>query len=298
MQKINIPPQKRAYLERLLAKHRKPIDFPKLKQDLENLISDCERNCNQIDKQLSLRKINAEEAKKQKETIMAMSQKRQGRIRNQLGKNYKSFESSNDAYLFTRAIGVTCCPYCNTCLITTEYDNGKVVRPDIDHFEPQSLAPEKQLELENMVPCCSKCNRDIKNAIPFTISDHMNPYLDDFDSAVEFDLDVISSNYTKKENFEIIIKRNARCPDLGTYKRAMANVRDFKLIPRYRSYKMDVVKIFENKRLYDEKKQKEINNLSGNTSSLRAELFSDEKCQINQTERGKLKKDIIKHYIK
>lgn len=297
MQKINLSPKKRAYLESLLQKHRKPIDFPKLKQDLQKCILQCESDCAQVELQRSLNKIKEEDAQKQKESIIAVSQKRQQRIKRQLGRNYASFESSGDAYLFTKAFGVLCCPYCNTRLIPTTYDNGKVERPDIDHFEPQSSAPEKQLELENLVPCCSKCNRDIKNDIVFTNSDHMNPYLDDFDSAVEFDLDAISSNYTKKENFEIMIKRNARCPNLDAFQRAMANVRDFKLISRYKSYKMDVVKIFENKRYYDENKKKELNRLSGNKKSLRDELFSDEKCDINKTERGKLKKDIIKHYI-
>ena len=46
------------------------------------------------------------------------------------------------------------------------------------------------------------------------------------------------------------------------------------------------------------KKQKEIINLTNETNNLRKELFPDENCDINSTERGKLKRDIIKHYIK
>ena len=45
--------------------------------------------------------------------------------------------------------------------------------------------------------------------------------------------------------------------------------------------------------LYDANKQLEIKDVTGVKKSLREILFPDEKCDINKTERGKLKRDII-----
>lgn len=295
MKKINLSPSLRSYLNSILNKYNDPIDFVGLKNKQNKIINDCKSKCDEIDDNLKNNRISKKEAKKRKAQARAKKSNMLKKIATELLKNYTKFSHSNDVYAFTGAVPVKCCPYCNLYPIPTVKG---AERPDIDHFEAKIRVPEKQLDLENLIPCCAKCNRDVKKEKHFSLSSHINPYLDDFDSAVEFDIIPYSSDYTKEENFEITIKRNSSCPNLKLYNKAKNNITDLKLKERYQAFKKDVTLIFENQKKYFEKKQKEIIDLTNETSNLRNELFPDENCDINSTERGKLKRDIIKHYIK
>lgn len=295
MKKIDLDLNQKKYLETLLAKHRHFIDFQALKSQRLKVNNDYQIKLDNINDDLKNKRITKKKATAQKNKIRNEKKLKQQKISKELIKNYTEFANSDDVYAFTNAIPVRCCPYCNLHSIPTVKGAD---RPDIDHFEAKALVPEKQLELENMVPCCLKCNRDIKNEKCFSLDTHINPYIEDFDSLVEFYINPHSSDYTKEENFDICIKRNSSCKDRLLYEKAMNNVRDFKLIERYQAYKKDVTSIFENEKFYFEKKQKELVNLAQEKKSLRETLFPDEKCNINKTERGKLKIDIIKRYIK
>lgn len=295
MKKIDLSPALRTYLESILSNYNEPIDFVGLKDKQSKIINDCKTKCDKIDDDLKHGRINKNDAKKRKQKARSQKSNKLKKISNELLKNYTNFSNSEHAYAFTKAIPVRCCPYCNLYPIPT-IDGAE--RPDIDHFEAKTRVPEKQLDLENLVPCCAKCNRDVKKEKKFSIPSHINPYIDDFDSAVEFDINPFASDYTKEENFEIIIKRNSNCPNFQMYRKAKNNIDDLKLKKRYQAFKKDVTSIFQNQKKYFEKKQKELVDLTNETNNLRRDLFPDENCDINYTERGKLKRDIIKHYIK
>ena len=173
----------------------------------------------------------------------------------------------------------------------------KTIRPDIDHFESQKKAPEKQLELKNLVPSCLNCNRNVKLKKTFTLDDHLNPYYHDFDSLMFFSLYPLSNDsYTDKDDFDIRIEKRDGCNEL-LGKLAENNVVDLKLRERYQDYKEDVTKIMENKKFYFDAKRRELEDISG-MDKLWNKLFPDENCDINSTERGKLKRDIIQRYVK
>lgn len=295
MKKIDLSPALKSYLNTILQKYNNPINFACLKNKQNKIINDCKVKCDKINDDLKKKQIKKKEAQKRKKRVRIQKSNNLKKIAAELLKNYTKFSHSDDIYAFTNAIPVKCCPYCNLYLIPTIKG---AERPDIDHFEAKSRVPEKQLDLENLIPCCAKCNRDVKKEKHFSLSSHINPYLDDFDCAVEFDIIPHSSDYTKEENFDIIIKRNSNCPNFQIYRKAKNNITDLKLEKRYQAYKKDVTSIFQNQKKYFEKKQKELIDLTNETNSLRNELFPDENCDINNTERGKLKRDIIKHYIK
>lgn len=81
------------------------------------------------------------------------------------------------SYLLAQDLDIRVCPYCNrnyTLTVITE-DNENVIRPQFDHYLPQSKYPILALSFFNLIPSCSSCNqlkRDhdtLKNPI-------INPY--------------------------------------------------------------------------------------------------------------------------
>ena len=79
---------------------------------------------------------------------------------NRLNAVGKKFSESLEpiAYWLQRQLCVRVCPYCNRMYTTTLYGkNG--VRPDFDHFYPQSIYPYLAVSLFNLIPSCNICNK-------------------------------------------------------------------------------------------------------------------------------------------
>lgn len=73
--------------------------------------------------------------------------------------NYKkSCQTESTAYWLQRQLRVKVCPYCNRVYTTTLFGEYKI-RPDFDHFYPQSQYPYLAVSLFNLIPSCSICNR-------------------------------------------------------------------------------------------------------------------------------------------
>lgn len=73
--------------------------------------------------------------------------------------NYKkSCQKESTAYWLQRQLGVKVCPYCNRMYTTTLFGEDKI-RPDFDHFYPESKYPYLAVSLFNLIPSCSMCNK-------------------------------------------------------------------------------------------------------------------------------------------
>lgn len=62
------------------------------------------------------------------------------------------------AYWLQSQLDVKVCPYCNRMYTTTLYGK-KRIRPDFDHFYPQSRYPYLAVSLFNLIPSCNVCNK-------------------------------------------------------------------------------------------------------------------------------------------
>ncbi len=62
------------------------------------------------------------------------------------------------AYWLQSQLCVRVCPYCNRIYTTTLYGK-KRIRPDFDHFYPQSRYPYLAVSLFNLIPSCNICNK-------------------------------------------------------------------------------------------------------------------------------------------
>lgn len=67
--------------------------------------------------------------------------------------------SQTYGYELVKRIGLQTCPYCNRAYIfVATRNNGKGVRPELDHFVPKSVVPALALNLYNLIPACPSCN--------------------------------------------------------------------------------------------------------------------------------------------
>jgi len=221
----------------------------------------------------------------------------------QMYQPYSNFSDKDDgkAFEFLRILGLHFCPYCNINDVYAVFDeNGeKICRPDIDHFLPKSENPEKQLDLENLVPSCLMCNQRLKGTTPFSDAEYLNPYKEDFDSIMEIKLDLIGANYLSEDNFKIIFEKKQRVGQKKVEK-AKKNIGVFKLEERYQYYKDEIIPIMRKIDFYKHKKRQEIEKLFDQNYCIpfRKMLFPEENCDINNTRLGKLKKDVIKAFLK
>lgn len=73
--------------------------------------------------------------------------------------NYKKkLQAESTAYWLQRQLGIKVCPYCNRMYTTTLFGKHGI-RPDFDHFYPQSKYPYLAVNLFNLIPSCSMCNK-------------------------------------------------------------------------------------------------------------------------------------------
>ena len=211
-------------------------------------------------------------------------------------------QNRKDAFEVASLYNVRICPYCNiNYAYTVEED--LTCRPDFDHFEMKSVATGRQLIWDNLIPCCQQCNSRIKLRIPFSRKTHLHPIYDDFDSLVEFIVDIKSvGNIMDKNNFSI------KCNTCNT--RAKNSIRDLKIRQRYSFHKDVVQRIIKNGYINNRYRLSEIGSmlkmksLDDKDDSLENDfekalviqrlLFPDVDCDISKTSLGKLKRDVSK----
>ncbi len=221
------------------------------------------------------------------------------RIQNQLEKligkhrNYKNFSrNKTKAYAYTKLIGVRVCPYCN---INYTYTVMGCIRPDLDHFEAQSIVSGASLDPDNLVPSCQVCNSRLKRDQAFKLTTHIHPFHDDFDSIKRFGILLNSSDYLNPDNLEICFFRRKGSSSDDNF-RADKSIGVFKLIMRYKEHRNEVVDIFKILKFYHQARRREINDLLGEPRSIANLLSRGGNCDINQVSLGKLKQDLIRSY--
>jgi len=229
-----------------------------------------------------MQKINLTPKNKQKlETLLKKYQ--------DAGKTYSNFSRNRkDAYLYTRTINVRACPYCNINYTYTVYN---ILRPDIDHFEPQCKKANLTLQQNNLIPSCQQCNSRIKLRKKFSASTHIHPYLDDFNAIKKFSIDLKTTSYLSTESFDLIFKDTATASK-NQLTRAERSIKDLGLEKRYYYHKEDVVDLFKKAKYYSKSRLKEIEDIL-DTKQLELALFSHRHKDINQAPLSKLTNDIL-----
>lgn len=114
---------------------------------------------------------------------------------------------SSHSYWLGKKLGMNTCPYCNRSYIHTiiNKSNQEIIRPQFDHFYPQSKAPFLALSFYNLIPSCYYCNSSLKSATSITPDTHLHPYLDGYNDDVRFKILIAANNPNKSdpENYSI-----------------------------------------------------------------------------------------------
>jgi len=112
-------------------------------------------------------------------------------------KYYRAYNLAND-------LSIDVCPYCNKNYTYTIINRlRQYTRPDFDHFLAKEIYPYFALSFYNLIPSCQVCNRTLKHSTEFTLSTHLHPYKDDFNSIKKFSTNKPLVSCTKEDEFNI-----------------------------------------------------------------------------------------------
>ena len=161
-------------------------------------------------------------------------------------------------WLFLKQLGTATCCYCNSDgVFTLEYKQetqGKKKRKaqekpnhlksELDHFWPRAEFPFLGLSLYNLVPSCTRCNRNIKSGKYEPLGEMVHPYSHDFYEGAKFY--AVFKGYKglthpNDTDVDVIIDRptGSRCADLA--KRAKKSAEFFHLEEVYNQiYELEV----------------------------------------------------------
>jgi len=103
-------------------------------------------------------------------------------------------------WLFLKELGASTCSYCNSDgVFTLKYEQQvkenkgqkkqrviKHKKSELDHFWPRAEFPFLGLSLYNLVPSCTRCNRNIKGANYEPLGEMVHPYSHDFHDGAKF----------------------------------------------------------------------------------------------------------------
>lgn len=212
-------------------------------------------------------------------------------------KRYDLFTRSLNSYEYAKILNelITYCAYCNITEIKAKYrDNGRAGdRMEFDHFLPQDGTRERDLNCNNLIPSCHNCNHYKSD----DNSDIINPLEEDFDSVAQFRLDSNPQSIDDFRNANIILEPITNNPVI--YQKVENYISLFNLINRYNAptIKSKFDDLYRNLSFYPSIKRKEIDDLIPLEQDVLDRIMELKNNNINHTECGKFKKDIIQHYL-
>lgn len=150
------------------------------------------------------------------------------------------------AYHLAENLGVRSCTYCNrvyTLTRTLGKGREKLMRPQFDHWFPQSKFPLLGVSFYNLIPCCSQCNSSVKRDLIFSITDHTHPYVEEPGD----DNFVLDYEYDKSiEDYRILIE--PKDPDLPL--KAVNTLKKLKIDEMYNGHIPELKDLLKIKKAY------------------------------------------------
>ena len=92
----------------------------------------------------------------------------------------KADTNAYGAYSLAKNLNRRTCTYCNRIYTNTLSTNRgkKVMRPQFDHWYPQTRFPVLAISFYNLIPSCYICNSSAKSDIVLDLLTHVHPYID------------------------------------------------------------------------------------------------------------------------
>ena len=280
-----------------------------VKENLKKIMLCEPKDFNKLIKDVKLKRLNNKKLK-----LMIVGDKN-----NYFG--YQKFSKKGikqyNAYNLAKDLNINVCSYCNinythTLKGKTVKINGrnrvKSTRPEFDHFMSKSDHPILGMSFYNLIPSCHVCNSSIKSTAEFNLSEHLHPYVDDFNNIKQITVTGCPlSMIQKEEDFEIIFTDrtpSSQTSDSFVKKRnnkASKCVEDFALETLYQPHKDRILELVDFSRKYNKdsfnnlvnefQKETEIFKTSNDVKRLLLCHHIEDK-NINKRPFNKLAKDI------
>lgn len=160
--------------------------------------------------------------------------------------SYKNFSKEKKEYNLndlSNNISIKYCPYCNRQSTINVRSNS--IRPDFDHFFPQSRYPILGLSFYNLIPSCTICNSRFKLDKPLRLKFYPHPYLDsiidDFNFSYKYDIN-------SKNAISIILSKSNPIPT-----KIIRYLKLFKILETYNAHNDEVVDLIKLKQIYSDR---------------------------------------------
>lgn len=142
-------------------------------------------------------------------------------------------------------ISIQYCPYCNRQ--STINVTSSAIKPDFDHFFPQSKYPLLGLSFYNLIPSCTICNSRLKIGKVTRLQSYLHPYIDDLidDFSFTYKYDITSKNLIK-----IQLKKDINKPIPRKIENSFSL---FKIIETYNSHTDEIVDLLKLRQIYSDK---------------------------------------------
>lgn len=156
-------------------------------------------------------------------------------------------KSPNDEYsLYDLAQNLNrrSCTYCNRTYTTTmtTSKNGKLMRPQFDHWYPKWKYPLFALSFFNLIPSCSTCNSSSKGRDELSLKNNIHPYIEP-DQQNEFSFSYINSNVNK---YHIYVRAHEE------NKKALNTIKALNIDTMYNAHVPELEDLIKIKRAYTE----------------------------------------------
>lgn len=159
---------------------------------------------------------------------------------------YEAFSKEEEFIALLKDMDVRVCPYCNMQHTFTVSENGRHVRPQIDHFKSKEKYPYFGISLMNLIPSCASCNlskSDKEKEILYPYSDEMG-YDMVFRTKMTKDFNYLFGDSNAIDEFDLVLEKRDAGLKAGFAEKADNSKDIFHLERLYEKQKSYVLNLF------------------------------------------------------
>jgi len=219
--------------------------------------------------------------------------------------NYDNFisKSKSLSYFLATKLNSNTCTYCNRLYTNTVIvkdkktkrfnDQGRITRPQFDHWFVKSKYPILALSFYNLIPSCYVCNSSIKGDAEFDLKNHIHPYVKENKESFKFSFDSLNID---ENNVKIIVKKGSKMDN---------TLKEFKIKEVYNSHSMFELKdLIELRKKYSDNYLDVLFNQTFSVGITEKEIYrlvfgvEPEEKDYHKRPFSKFKKDIVNELLK
>lgn len=158
--------------------------------------------------------------------------------------NKKAPDDEYSLYDLAQSLNRRSCTYCNRTYTTTmtTSKNGKLMRPQFDHWYPKWKYPLLKLSFFNLIPSCSTCNSSSKGRDELDIKNNIHPYIQT-DQENEFSFSYINAKVNK---YHVYVRAH------NTNKKALKTIKALNIDTMYNAHLPELEDLIKIKKVYTE----------------------------------------------